>query len=62
MPWTAEQFKTRHWKDATPGQAKKAAAQASAMLRGGASESVAIATAIKTAKAKHHEKFYGSDK
>lgn len=62
MPWTAEQFKSRHWKDATPAQAKKAAAIASAMHNSGVEDSIAIATGIKRAKAKHHEKFYGSDK
>ena len=58
MPWTPEEFKSRHAHDLTPGQAKRAAAQANAMLRGGASEGVAIATAIKNAKKKPHEVLY----
>lgn len=50
MPWTPEQFRTRHAKNLTPGQAKKAAAMANAMLKGGAAEGMAIATAIKRSK------------
>ena len=50
MPWTPEQFRTRHAKNLTPDQAKKAAAMANAMLNGGADEGMAIATAIKRSK------------
>lgn len=50
MPWTPEQFRTRHARHLTPGQAKKAAAMANAMLAGGAPEGEAIATAIKRSK------------
>ena len=50
MPWTPTQFRTRHAKHLTQSQAKKASAMANAMLKGGASEGVAIATAIKRAK------------
>jgi uncharacterized protein YdaT len=49
MPWTAKTFK-KHWKGASSSQLTKAAAQASAMLKNGADEGVAIATAIKYAK------------
>lgn len=58
MPWTPQQFKERHAKGLTDAQARAAAAQANAMLKGGASEGVAIATAIKHAKMKPHEKLY----
>ncbi len=50
MPWTASQFKKKHAHGLSPAQAAKAAAQANAMLKGGASEGVAIATSIKHAK------------
>ena len=50
MPWTPEQFRTRHAKNLTPSQAKKASAMANAMLKGGADEGMAIATAIKRSK------------
>jgi len=50
MPWTPDQFRKRHAHNLTPAQAKRAAAQANAMLKGGADEGVAIATAIKRAK------------
>ena len=50
MPWTAAQFKSRHNKKLSPAQAHKAARIASAMVRGGAPEGVAIATANKRAK------------
>ena len=50
MPWTPSQFKARHAKHLTSGEATKAASVANAMLRGGADEGVAIATAIKRAK------------
>lgn len=50
MPWTSQQFRTRHAKHLTPAQAAKAASMANAMLKGGADEGLAIATAIKRAK------------
>ena len=50
MPWTAEDIKRYHWKSSTPAQASKAAAIANAMLREGADEAAAIATAIRRAK------------
>lgn len=62
MPWTAEEFKNRHAKDLSPAQAKKAAAQANAMLKSGTAEGVAIATAIKNAKRTHAETMYPEKK
>jgi uncharacterized protein YdaT len=50
MPWTAKSFKQRHWHKATEHQAQEAAHIANAMLRSGAKEAVAIATAIAQAK------------
>ncbi len=50
MPWTPDQFRQRHAKHLSPAQATRAAKQANAMLASGASEGVAIATAIKHAK------------
>jgi len=50
MPWSASSFKSKHWNAATPAQASKAAAIANAMLREGAGEAAAIATAIRRAK------------
>ena len=50
MPWTPRSFKGRHWKSASPSQAKRAARIANAMLKKGASEGVAIATGIARAK------------
>lgn len=47
MPWTGPEFKARHNKKLTGGEADKAAAQASAILASGAPEGVAIATANK---------------
>ena len=52
MPWTASSFKSKHNKKLTTSQAKKASAQANAILRSGGSEGVAIATANKHAKDK----------
>ena len=49
MPWTPKQFKTRHNKRLSPAGAKKASAQANAMLRSGVPEGIAIATANKHA-------------
>ncbi len=59
MPWTAKQFKDRHAKGLTSAQAKRAAAQANAILRSGGDEGTAIATAIKHAKKSPAEKLYG---
>jgi len=50
LPWTSQQFRTRHAKHLTPAQAAKAASMANAMVKGGADEGTAIATAIKRAK------------
>jgi len=50
MPWTAAEFKDRHWKKATPAQARQAARVANALLKRGESEGTAIAVAIKQAK------------
>ncbi len=50
MPWTPKQFQQRHAKHLTDAQAAKAAAMANAMMKGGADEGMAIATAIKRAK------------
>ena len=50
MPWTAESFKARHWKDASPKQAATAAEQANAMIKNGVAEGTAIAVSIKHAK------------
>ena len=52
MPWTPESFKAKHNKSLTPAQAKKASAQANAVLRSGVPEGEAIAIANKHAKAK----------
>ena len=46
LPWTGKTF-AKHNHSLSPGESKKAAAQASAMLKSGASEGVAIATANK---------------
>jgi uncharacterized protein YdaT len=59
MPWTPQEFRSRHAKDLSPHQAKVAAAQANAMLRNGADEGTAIATAIKHAKKSRGETLYG---
>jgi hypothetical protein len=50
MPWTPGQFQAKHDKSATPKQAARESKLASAMLKSGASEGVAIATAIDRAK------------
>jgi uncharacterized protein YdaT len=52
MPWTGKEFKQRHNHKLTGAQADKAAKQANAMLRSGADEGVAIATANKHAREK----------
>ena len=50
MPWTAQTFKARYNKKLSLAQALKASEMANAMMRSGASEGVAIATANKRAK------------
>ena len=50
-PWNASEFR-KHFKKAKGKQASKAASVASAMIRGGADEGVAIATGIARAKGK----------
>lgn len=52
MPWTPEEFKSKHAKGLSHAQAAKAAKIANAMLKSGAKEGVAIATAISRAKHK----------
>lgn len=59
MPWTGKQFAARHNKGLKGAAAGKAAAQANAILKSGASEGVAIATANKQAKKSRGEKWYG---
>ena len=54
MPWNAKSFKARHNHSLSAPAAKKAAAQASAMLKAGVPEGIAIATANKHAKAARH--------
>lgn len=49
MPWSGKSFAKRHNKKLKGAAAKKAAAQANAMLRAGVPEGVAIATASKHA-------------
>lgn len=50
MPWTAKSFSEKHNKKLHGSAAKKAAAQATAMVKAGVPEGVAIATANKQAK------------
>lgn len=52
MPWTPEQFRSRHNKKLTLPQAKHAATQAEAMMARGVPEGEAIATANKYARPK----------
>jgi len=56
MPWSGAEFRAKHWNAASPPQAKKAASIANAMLRGGADEGVAIATAIRRCKMMRRKK------
>lgn len=56
MPWTAKEFQKKHWKKGGK-RSKKAAKIASAMVRSGAAEGVAIATGI--ARAKGHKRRVG---
>lgn len=48
MPWTPQEFTSRHNHKLTGQAATKAADQANAMLRAGVPEGIAIATANKT--------------
>jgi len=48
MPWTAKSFAAKHNKKLGGEAAKTAAAQATAMVREGVPEGIAIATANKT--------------
>ncbi|MGE5151989.1 MAG: hypothetical protein ACM3II_17880 [Rhodospirillaceae bacterium] len=48
MPWTAKQFASRHNKKLSGEAASTAAAQATAMVKAGVPEGIAIATANKT--------------
>ena len=50
MPWTAASFKARHNHKLKGPAAAKAAEQATAMVKAGVPEGVAIATANKTGK------------
>ncbi len=52
MPWTGSEFKARHNKKLTPAKAKKAAAQANAILAETGNEGMAIAVANKRAQRK----------
>lgn len=52
MPWTGKTFAAKHNKSLKGGAAKKAAAQATAMVRAGVPDGIAIATANKNAKRK----------
>jgi uncharacterized protein YdaT len=47
MPWNEKSFKSRHNHALSVPQAKKASSIANAILRSGASEKIAIATANK---------------
>lgn len=47
MPWSGESFRAKHNKKLSEGQAKQAAAQATAMVKEGVPEGEAIATANK---------------
>ena len=51
MPWTPAEFRRKHNRKLSLKQAAKAASIAEAMMRGGADEGMAIATANKRAKA-----------
>jgi uncharacterized protein YdaT len=59
MPWTGKTFKAKHNKKLSAGEAKKAAAQATAMVKAGVPEGEAIATANKRANQSRSEKWYG---
>jgi hypothetical protein len=50
MPWTPEEFKSRHNHGLSPAQASHASHMANAILKSGASDKIAIATANKYAQ------------
>ncbi len=56
MPWTGEEFRTRHNTSLTPAEADEAASIANAMLKRGVSESEAIATANARAEKKRRKR------
>lgn len=63
MPWTPAEFRKKHNQKLTMAQARKAAKQANAILRSGASEAVAIATANKRFERKSvGDSLYGGKK
>lgn len=62
MPWSGKSFKAKHNKKLTVPQAKQAAAQATAMIKAGVDEGVAIATANKHANQSRSDKWYGRKK
>lgn len=55
MPWTGEEFRSRHAKHLSKAQAAHAASMANAMLERGVPEGTSIATAIARAKRKTKE-------
>lgn len=59
MPWSGKTF-SKHNKSLSPGQSKKAAAQANAVLRATGDEGEAIAVANKQAKKSRSARWYGS--
>ncbi len=63
MPWDAKSFATKHNKKLHGEAASKAAAQATAMVKSGVPEGIAIATANKTGdrvmKKTRREHLYG---
>lgn len=59
MPWTPKQYRSRHNKKLSVPEAKKAAAQASAMINSGVPEGEAIATANKHANKTRAQRWYG---
>ena len=54
MPWSGKEFASRHNHKLKGKAAERAAHQANAMLKAGVPEGIAIATANKHAKKKHH--------
>jgi uncharacterized protein YdaT len=63
MPWTASSFRSKHNKNLTGKQAAKAAKQATAMVKAGVDEGIAIAVANKHAhdkpKKSRSNRWYG---
>ena len=58
MPWTGKSFAERHNKKLKGAAAEKAAAQATAMVKEGVPENIAIATANKTGNRMRRRKLY----